>query len=670
MTLRRIPFLILAIITLGLIAATVVEKLSGAATALGVIYLSPWMIALWTVLAATSMTVVWTQRKGMGFGSVMLHVSLVLILCGAAVTHFMGKNGSLALSVGSPASDEWILDSGEMALLPFNISLVDCGTEYHASAVAARDYFSIVDVDGEQSRISMNNVLDCRGYRFTQSSMGEGTSTLAVSYDVYGRGITFGAYMLLFVSMGVVLFGSWRFRGLLRKVVVPLLILLPGVAMSQPKALQRPLARSFGELYVVYGGRICPAQTVAKEFCSKVYGKDTYNGLTAQQVLTGWMYYYDDWKHEPFIKLRSKEARELLGKTYVSLSELFTRDGYALEPLLSSENPGRDLVADDEKVTFISSLVAGRLPQFVGSDSFEVSRMLEDVSADIATGHFRNADSKLRELHEYQAERWPDMVPSDLVFGSEILYNNTYYPLLAAIAAFMAGFVGALGLRRQSLAIAVTVLVYVTYVLALRWVIGGHIPMATGYETMLALAWFAALAAVVCARRLPVVLALGMVVCGAALMVAMMSYRNPAVSPLVPVLESRLLSLHVMLVMCSYAIFAIITLNSAAGLMGRADTDVSRLLLYPALFMLGAGIFVGAIWADRSWGRYWGWDPKETWALITFFIYALPFHDNTFPIFRRDRCLNIYLILAFLSVLMTYFGVNYLLGGLHSYGAS
>ena len=92
-------------------------------------------------------------------------------------------------------------------------------------------------------------------------------------------------------------------------------------------------------------------------------------------------------------------------------------------------------------------------------------------------------------------------------------------------------------------------------------------------------------------------------------------------------------------------------------------------LLTPALFLLGAGIFVGAIWAEQSWGRYWGWDPKETWALITFFIYALPLHRHTFPWFRTPRHQLLYLTIAFASVLMTYFGVNYLLPGLHSYGA-
>ena len=94
---------------------------------------------------------------------------------------------------------------------------------------------------------------------------------------------------------------------------------------------------------------------------------------------------------------------------------------------------------------------------------------------------------------------------------------------------------------------------------------------------------------------------------------------------------------------------------------------LSRLLLYPAVFFLGTGIFLGAIWANVSWGQYWSWDPKETWALITFLLYALPFHARSLRRFRRSVFFHVYMIAAFLAVLMTYFGVNYVLGGMHSY---
>lgn len=602
-------------------------------------------------------------------GGRLLHFSLLLILVGACITHFAGRQGHVKLRVGEPATGNWTLDSGVSGELPFKLSLVDCGTELHSSGMAARDYYSEVEIDGELYRVSMNRTFDRGGYRLTQASLGDGTSTLNISYDPWGRGVTFASYGLLFLSMVWVLCSSRRLRALARKAMLPALLMLPLLAHAQPKTLQRPLARTYGELYAEYGQRICPVQTVARDFCMKVTGSDAYNGLTAEQVLTGWIYYYDKWKHEPMIKLKSREARELTGKKYVSLSDLFTRDGYLLESLLDGPSPSRDLLTDDEKVSLITSVVTGRFPQIVGADRFEVKQLFEQVGAKVATGHYNDANDRLKELRGLQEREFSDRLPSVQAIGAERLYNAGYYPLLSAIVAFAAAGLAFTRYRRVGFWTGIVLLLYLSFIYTLRWIVGGHMPLASGYETMLTLAWFAVAVALLTTKRMPVMLPLGLTVCGAALLVAMISSHNPAVGPLMPVLESRLLSVHVMLVMCSYALFAIITLNSGLALAGRGATDISRLLLYPALFLLGAGIFTGAIWADQSWGRYWGWDPKETWALITFLIYAVTFHDRSIPALRSNRFLNLYLIFSFLSVLMTYFGVNLFMGGLHSYGA-
>jgi ABC-type transport system involved in cytochrome c biogenesis permease subunit len=95
--------------------------------------------------------------------------------------------------------------------------------------------------------------------------------------------------------------------------------------------------------------------------------------------------------------------------------------------------------------------------------------------------------------------------------------------------------------------------------------------------------------------------------------------------------------------------------------------NISTIMLYPALFLLSIGIFIGAIWANQSWGTYWSWDPKETWALITMMVYAIALHCGSLPVFRRPMVFHVYMVVAFLTVLMTYFGVNFLLGGMHSY---
>ena len=168
----------------------------------------------------------------------------------------------------------------------------------------------------------------------------------------------------------------------------------------------------------------------------------------------------------------------------------------------------------------------------------------------------------------------------------------------------------------------------------------------------------------------------GIIICGFALLVSMMGESNPRITQLMPVLQSPLLSIHVMVIMVSYSLFAFMMLNGVAALLiNKKDSSgqvehlgrISNIMLYPAVFLLAAGIFIGAVWANVSWGRYWGWDPKEVWALITMLIYSLGFHSRSLKWFRNPIHFHIFCILAFMSVIVTYFGVNFILGGMHSY---
>ena len=168
----------------------------------------------------------------------------------------------------------------------------------------------------------------------------------------------------------------------------------------------------------------------------------------------------------------------------------------------------------------------------------------------------------------------------------------------------------------------------------------------------------------------------GFLLSGFTLLVSYLGQMNPQITHLMPVLSSPLLSAHVSIIMMAYALLAFMMLNGLYALIlstldREADltslTVLSRLMLYPAVFLLSAGIFLGAVWANISWGRYWSWDPKEVWALITLMIYAVAFHRQSIPLLRHPKVFHAYLLLAFLAVLMTYFGVNYFLGGMHSY---
>jgi ABC-type transport system involved in cytochrome c biogenesis permease subunit len=142
-------------------------------------------------------------------------------------------------------------------------------------------------------------------------------------------------------------------------------------------------------------------------------------------------------------------------------------------------------------------------------------------------------------------------------------------------------------------------------------------------------------------------------------------------NPMTPVLRSPMLAAHVSVIMAAYALFVFITITAAVGLCSRRRCERlyrrNSRLLYPAVFLLAAGIFLGAVWANISWGRYWGWDAKETWALITLLVYAIPLHKQSLAVFRTPVKFHRYCVLAFAAVAMTFFGVTYLLGGMHSY---
>lgn len=232
--------------------------------------------------------------------------------------------------------------------------------------------------------------------------------------------------------------------------------------------------------------------------------------------------------------------------------------------------------------------------------------------------------------------------------------------------------------RYLSLAGLLLMFIFLSVLIALRSAIVGYFPLANGYEVMHFLAWTTLLLTLLFYRRFQMLLPFGFLLCGFSLLVATMGEANPQITALKPVLSSPLLSVHVVVIMFSYALLAFIMLNGLTAILLHCFSEnaqrqierlktISHLMLYPAVFCLAVGIFVGAIWANLTWGRYWGWDPKEVWALITLMIYSLALHTDSLSMFRKPMFFHLFAVVAFLAVLFTYFGVNFLLGGLHSY---
>lgn len=399
--------------------------------------------------------------------------------------------------------------------------------------------------------------------------------------------------------------------------------------------------------------------------------------MTSEQVLGGWLLHPEIWKDEPMIYIKSTELRHLLGikAPYARLSELFNGSVYRLQDYFQQEEKQSKLAKaiqeTDEKVGLILMLTNATM-----------IRLLPD-------------DGSVKPLSNTKIE-------------AEILYNRIPFSKILFMANLSLGLLSFLGLlyyylkptyfvtgKRRLLRITnlfFSIALYTTFLFhlsgyCLRWYIGGRIPLSNGYETMQFMALCILLLSCLLHRKFPYTLPFGFLLSGFALLVSYLGQMNPQITPLMPVLVSPWLSIHVSLIMMSYALFAFIMLNGILVLcILKKDTTISepannserveqltllsRLLLYPATFFLGAGIFLGAVWANVSWGRYWAWDPKEVWALITFLVYGVAFHSHSLRIFRKPLFFHIYMILAFLTVLMTYFGVNYILGGMHSYANS
>lgn len=264
------------------------------------------------------------------------------------------------------------------------------------------------------------------------------------------------------------------------------------------------------------------------------------------------------------------------------------------------------------------------------------------------------------------------------------------YPYIAIhnedISFFRANYIFIMGkqipktIANISLSISWIIFAFLTFLIVLRWIVAGHIPLARSAETQHFMAWVSLLIAGLMALkkngRVSTV-ATGMIVSGLMMLVSVMSSANPKITPLMPVLSSPLLGLHVAIIMVSYALLAFMLINGLAAVVVRIFNKnsqleiermatVSRNLLFPAVMCLAFGIMIGSIWANISWGNYWAWDPKETWSLITLMIYATALFKDMAPGLQKPLNFHIFNILAFLSVLMTYFGVN-LLGGMHAY---
>lgn len=751
---KKIIFILYILVLVCMAAATIVEKSQGTDYAHAHYYGAWWFILIWAVLAALGAFYI-IKRKVKCASTLALHLSFIIILAGALLTHISAKRGMIHLRIGQP-TDTYMAQDEEQGMqeekLPFSLCLQKFEAKMHDGTNAVADYsskFTVIDGDDKsEGEVSMNNIYSHRSYRLYQSSYDEDGkgSVLAINADPYGIPVTYTGYALLFISLVWMLFDpKGGYRKLLKSPLLKKGTLITALLLSmgniqtlhaesatgnlQNAVLPKETAEKFGELHILYNDRICPVQTFALDFCKKIYGARSYLGLTAEQVLSGWVFYGNTWANEPFIKIKSGEMKTAMNlPDYASLNTFFNREmgGYTIGQYVQEYYNGQQdkfhqQAADiDGKIQMIMELREGislkvlpytftknvkatkdhsfikagtttwfspvdKLPQAVEHQhALYIRNVFSLLNGDVKAGNTSRVNEFFVKMKKYQEVSSGNSLPTATQYKAERINNAFPFATILFMANLTLGFIALfytiyrMTKKREikALNIALPILLCVsffalTFGLALRWIISGNIPMSNGYESMLTVAWFVMLISILMQLRIRIVMVFGFLISGFFLQVSHINQMDPAIGQMMPVLNSPLLSIHVSIIMMSYALLSLTFICGIMGICLRSHGEelqaLSRIFLYPALTTMGYGIFIGAIWANVSWGNYWSWDSKETWALITFMIYAVVVHTQSLPVFRKPLVYHIYITLAFMSIAMTYFGVNYFLTGMHSY---
>lgn len=721
--------IVAAVLILIMAAATCIENVRGSGFVAEYVYGSWWFVLLWAIFSGLGIALIIKTKLYRRLPVFLLHVSFVVILCGALVSYLTSERGEVHLRKDEPVT-QYDNSSGVRADFGFALTLKDFEIRYYPGTDSPSDYVSHVLTEGEDLAVSMNHIGTHKRFRFTQAGYDSdmGGVRLGVLYDPWGITLTYAGYILLLLSIILVLVSrSSSIRTWYRKALAVASALLfafqvnAGAANAQSSACPVPdrvIVDDFSRICVLYHGRVCPVSTVADDFVTKLSGKSAWNGYSAMEIFAGWTFNPMEWEKAEIFAIKDKVARKMLGINgkWASYDDFWTREGeYKLKtPLNDAWRDGNQLMLNhlrdaDEKFNIIRMFYNGELLKMYpyrnadgqlnwlspGQRTVEVSlpegewmfvrKSMDYISECVASGDNGRASMLLGKIVDYQRLKAGEAIPSECRVHTEQIYGTLssqrfpvmIYLTVALVLAVL--YVSGLWGRVCSwggAVLALTMLIHISVLLALRWIVSGHVPLSNGFETMQFLSWSVLVVTILTCRKFRIILNFGPLLASFALLVAMKGSGNPQITQLMPVLQSPLLSVHVMVLMFSYALFGLIALISFQGtlLCARSETEkagalaaLSHLLLYPAVFLLCIGIFIGAVWANVSWGRYWSWDPKEVWALITMLVYAAPLHFTSLKKFQSPKFFHLYCLLAFLSVLITYFGVNFLLGGMHSY---
>jgi cytochrome c-type biogenesis protein CcsB len=571
---------------------------------------------------------------------------------------------------------------------------------------------------------------------------------LSVNHDMAGMMVTYTGYILLFLFIILSLINkkslfhnitSGYWQSTIRKSVPVIILLLFLSGLSQVSAQKlvadKSVSEEFGKTLVQdQKGRTKPLFTLSNDILRKVTRENEFEGLSSMQVFTGLYLDFTNWKDVPLIRISNSDLQKKLGikGKFASFSDLVSLDGtgtykisadvndaYAKAPAERNKTD-KELMKIDERVNIVYMIYKGDFlklfplkdgthdwgsPQAAlqkavsKEDSVYLTGIVSVLSDALQTNNIAKTKQVTASVSEYQKRFAEYDLPSKSKTNIELFYYKLgifekLFPFYATVGMIMLiGLITMVIRGRKETSLFVKILGWLLFAgflfhtlgLGLRWYIAGHSPMSNGYESMIFISWVTLLAGFIFSRKSAFALSATAVLASMTLMVAHLSFMDPEITNLVPVLKSYWLTLHVSVITGSYgflglgAILGLITMILLALLNDKnrdriaATIDELTVINYKTLtlglYFLTIGTFLGAIWANESWGRYWGWDPKETWSLITIILYSIVIHSRNIPGMKDIFTFNLISLFAFSSVLMTYFGVNYYLSGLHSYAA-
>ncbi len=713
----KVAVLLLLLLLVGLATGTILETRLGAENAGRLVYYSWWFLSLqglFAVNVALSIASLfpWTRKR---IGFLVVHASLLLIMAGAATSYFLKIEGSMGIWEGESASVIQDRDArGALRSehrLPFVVHLDQFVLDTYPGTMRPSGFMSRVQVtDNATGRtfpadIWMNHELRYRGFSLFQSSYsqadGRQSTVLSVSKDP-GQDLVFTGYLTLLAGMIIVLatrIASAREsapresapeqrragRGAGRKALLAL-FLLAGAGLAHGA----PVLDSVRRLPVQHDGRAMPLDTLARETVREITGASAWHGADPTASFTSWLFDPATASTLPLIKVGSRAfVRDLglpEGTSHVSFMTLMQlpRLVQQVQAAHQAEEQGRPrvgLLKDAEAIDKRLGLMQGVLQQQLVRPLPVPGNPKVAWNAPLGV----NQDLLARLMVGPRLEGWPEAGQMD----TEVLYNWLHPARLSLIILLASLAFSLAAWRKQSrrldgiaFAVLVAGFAMMSWGIQLRWVAAGRIPAANMYESMLFLAWgvglFAIVAYALLRNRVVVVNAAGMA--ALAMMLVDLLPIDGFIHPVAPVLAGTpWLAIHVPIIMVSYSILALglVVAHMQIGFTifapGRVEL-IDRMydLLYWYIFVgslfLIAGIITGSMWAASSWGRYWGWDPKEVWSLVAFLAYMAILHAKLERLIGKFGVAAIS-IAAFQTILMTYLGVNFVLTtGMHSYG--